>query len=595
MKDLIEICAGGLRLYFDQRTLFVRRIEWEGEEMVRAIYGAVRDRNWGTIEPIATAMEITEKEGRYSIHFTAECKSGGIDFLWEGKISVSETQIQFTFNGHARSEFLRNRIGLCVLHPIELCSGWPCAIEHTSGETDQGAFPLLISPFQPFFDICKISYASKSARVQIEFEGEVFEMEDQRNWSDASFKTYGTPLGLPFPKLVTRGEVVQQSVTVQFSPIAAGSTAKRKNTEAVHCDFARTFDLPLLGFESSGSESTGALLSSVAPDHLRVDCIPARAGWEQKLHRADREAYACNAGLHIAAFLGLDKERDLLAIQSAAAQLKSPVKLWLIFDAGRHVTSPETISLARRILKVSDLAAGTDENFTELNRERPAEGSDWFPCFSFNPQVHAFDDLSLIENIEAVPDVVRTAATVAPKPLVISTITLLPRTVSATTEADGQARRYDRRQASPLIAGWTIGVLNALSTSGAVRSATFFETIGPGGVIGANGAHTASYAIFEAISRWKKVAHVKHDKFGWPKCSALAGIDHNNRKLLLIANLTSEKVEIEVRAANGASALKIRELNTGDYIESTANIVRLSPGAVRCVEFDDQMILSAGV
>ena len=29
--------------------------------------------------------------------------------------------------------------------------------------------------------------------------GDVFEMEDQRNWTDASFKTYCTPLRQPFP------------------------------------------------------------------------------------------------------------------------------------------------------------------------------------------------------------------------------------------------------------------------------------------------------------------------------------------------------------------------------------------------------------
>ena len=36
-------------------------------------------------------------------------------------------------------------------------------------------------------------------------EGETFETEDQRNWSDASFKTYGTPLHLPFPVEVEEG------------------------------------------------------------------------------------------------------------------------------------------------------------------------------------------------------------------------------------------------------------------------------------------------------------------------------------------------------------------------------------------------------
>ena len=30
--------------------------------------------------------------------------------------------------------------------------------------------------------------------AELAFEGDIFEMEDQRNWTDASFKTYCTPL-----------------------------------------------------------------------------------------------------------------------------------------------------------------------------------------------------------------------------------------------------------------------------------------------------------------------------------------------------------------------------------------------------------------
>src|SRR5699024_4733859 len=41
-----------------------------------------------------------------------------------------------------------------------------------------------------------------------------FEMEDQRNWSDASYKTYSRPLELPFPYQLRAGERVHQRVRV---------------------------------------------------------------------------------------------------------------------------------------------------------------------------------------------------------------------------------------------------------------------------------------------------------------------------------------------------------------------------------------------
>jgi len=36
-------------------------------------------------------------------------------------------------------------------------------------------------------------------RAEVRLLGDVFETEDHRNWTDANFKTYGTPLRLLFP------------------------------------------------------------------------------------------------------------------------------------------------------------------------------------------------------------------------------------------------------------------------------------------------------------------------------------------------------------------------------------------------------------
>ena len=45
----------------------------------------------------------------------------------------------------------------------------------------------------------------------IGFVGEVFEIEDQRNWTDASYKTYCRPLARPFPYRIEPGETVEQT------------------------------------------------------------------------------------------------------------------------------------------------------------------------------------------------------------------------------------------------------------------------------------------------------------------------------------------------------------------------------------------------
>src|SRR5207247_7392946 len=117
--------------------------------------------------------------------------------------------------GEARSDFQRNRIGFCVLHPSRECPGRPCVVEKADGTVERGIFPRFISPHQPFKEIRSIAHeVAPGVWAEVRFEGDVFEMEDQRNWTDASYKTYCTPLGLPYPVQVRCGDRVMQSVTL---------------------------------------------------------------------------------------------------------------------------------------------------------------------------------------------------------------------------------------------------------------------------------------------------------------------------------------------------------------------------------------------
>jgi hypothetical protein len=79
----------------------------------------------------------------------------------------------------------------------------------------RGSFPRYVWAQQPFQDLKAISHeVAPGVRARIAFEGETFEMEDQRNWADASYKIYSTPLRLPFPVELKKGAKVAQSVTL---------------------------------------------------------------------------------------------------------------------------------------------------------------------------------------------------------------------------------------------------------------------------------------------------------------------------------------------------------------------------------------------
>ena len=75
--------------------------------------------------------------------------------------------------------------------------------------------PDLISPAQPIKDIAGLAFEIEGVKLDIAFFGEVFEMEDQRNWSDASFKTYCRPLVEPFAYMIPAGSTVRQEIRIK--------------------------------------------------------------------------------------------------------------------------------------------------------------------------------------------------------------------------------------------------------------------------------------------------------------------------------------------------------------------------------------------
>ncbi len=124
-----------------------------------------------------------------------------IDF--EADISIISSpgnRLTLEMKGTANSTFLKNRIGFCILHPLQNCAGHECIITHPDGSISTGRFPEEISPHQPFRNIRRMRWKiNDSLEARLQFDGDIFETEDQRNWTDASYKTYSTPLDQPYP------------------------------------------------------------------------------------------------------------------------------------------------------------------------------------------------------------------------------------------------------------------------------------------------------------------------------------------------------------------------------------------------------------
>lgn len=558
--------AGPFTAVLENGTL--RYVKLGEVEVVRGLYAAVRDRNWGTVEPRFTRYEVEEGRGSFRVLFTAEHENDEIGFVWDGEISGSgDGTIRFAMDGTARRAFLRNRIGFCVLHPMEL-AGTPVEVR-SPDRTVQGRFPEEISAHQPFFDITGMRYqAGPGAEVELVFEGDLFETEDQRNWTDASYKTYCTPLRLPFPAEVGAGERVAQSVTLKaLGEPEVGSTASREPEVVVGTEPVGT--LPPLGFgvASHGDVLTGdelERLRTLKPAHLRVGLDLAGADWRESLLRAAIEADALDAMLEVEAVTD-NEGRGLEALIEALAGERSRLARLLVFS-GLTTTRP-ALERAKRLAEAAGIDApiggGSRAFFAELNRtELPLDLMD-VVGYAISPQVHAFDDASLSETLAAQAATVESArGLVGGLPLAVGPITLkMPFNPVATgpeeePEPGELPPEVDPRQMSLFCAGWTVGSVRRLAEA---SSLTYYETTGRRGLMEKAGGSPlperfpsrsgTPFPVYHVFAELAGLAgtEVLPVETGDPLGVEALALRASGRLILLAANLTGERTSVAVR------------------------------------------------
>ena len=166
---------------------------------------------------------------RFKVTYDGMTRDAKQQFRYSAVITgESSGRLDFTAKGEAVTDFLTARTGFVVLHPIEGVAGAPARIETVDGKVSDTSFPELIDPVQPMMNLRAITHAfAPGATVECRMEGDTFEMEDQRNWTDASYKTYVRPLALPWPYTLAKGTTVEQAVRLRLEGKPAAKTGGR--------------------------------------------------------------------------------------------------------------------------------------------------------------------------------------------------------------------------------------------------------------------------------------------------------------------------------------------------------------------------------
>ena len=483
----------------------------DGVELVQRVYMAVRDAPWNTIPAVISDLVVEPGTDACRVRFHARHRHDAIDFEWDGIITgSSDGRIRYELDGVCHGTFQYSKIGFNVHHALAGAVGRRYRAQTEAGEL-RGVLPDAIDPqrivdgtlsgmFAPYRELTIEVVDGTEAVISI--EGDLMELQDHRNWTDANFKSYATPLALGFPFDSTDGHRIRQVVTIGY----AGATPTAVDTGDPELQIGPVIGgLPRfgLGMASHGrplSRGDADAVRALRPDHLRVDLVLRDGAWATALDRAVTDAQAVDAGLELAvsANSSSGEQLDVLAARLGTAGVRvDRVLVYALadgFSAFVSTTPAPIVRLVRErlspVVPGALFAGGTDQNFSDINRERPSDPVFEGLCFSVSPTIHAADDASVFENVAGAAEVVRFARTFtegAPdgRAVVISPVTIATRFgpyPAGPAAAGDLPPAVDVRQASLLGAAWTVGELGAFAAAGAA-SVTWYETTGWRGVL----------------------------------------------------------------------------------------------------------------
>jgi hypothetical protein len=582
--------AGPMSVEFDNGQL--RYLKVNGIEVLRAVGFLVRDENWGTYTPAISNLSIDQRADSFSVSFHAVCKRSDQEIAYDAKIEGSRDG-NLVFEGTAipKTDFRTARTGFVVLHPLKGVAGFPVEVEHVDGRIVKDKFPELVNPIQPFLNIRALTHeVTPGLKATVRMEGDTFEMEDHRNWTDASFKTYVRPLVLPWPYTLKAGEEVKQSIKVKLSGSAGSAKAAADKGIEIRIGQPARDTLQPLGLGVPAEEIEHAvkhlgLLKLAAPRFLVCHFDPRQKDGLKELYgyRVLCEQTGAEAVLEIVieSVDGYKKELQQVAdlVKQSGLKLASlevvPVgDLKSVLPGGPRPPAPpleDLYAAARGAFTGIKLGGGMFSFFTELNRKRvPAQRLD-FVNNTTCPIVHAADDRSVMETLEALPYQVSTARSF----IATTRYRIGPSGIGCRDNPHGATwtpnpqnvrvclTKLEPRQRGLFGAAWTLGYIATFARTG-IEAISMGAPTGPLGIIYRNAEHKqpwydelsgpAVFPVYHVISgltrgTGQKLVQVTSSDNQKVECLAYRG---KGGTTLWLSNLTAAEQTVQIAGAKGA-------------------------------------------
>lgn len=195
---------------------------YRGEQVCSRLYVALRDPLWRTAKLI-TRRRVAR---RTSLGFMVEADAVS------GGPMPAEVALRYTADGDgltaevvvtATAAFEYRRIGFCVLFPMQAYAG-EHATAWRAGVAAPVRFPREVLT-RADDDLAAVRFHRPfdrldTRRMEWAFDGEPFEFEDQRNWTDPSYKAYSCPPERDQVMRAVAGQRFTQRIRVRARPAA---------------------------------------------------------------------------------------------------------------------------------------------------------------------------------------------------------------------------------------------------------------------------------------------------------------------------------------------------------------------------------------
>ena len=543
--DTTRVTHGGFTL--DLAHAAIRNITYEGAQLIDLLYTAIRPLDWSTLTPDEHSEDIQVIGSNCVITITDEF-TGVMTSQTRVTLSDSNTfSVDYGLQG--LTEYSINRWGVCICLNT---ADWMGSSVLSSGKTyslmeDIAPQRVVDGVIQGLFPAsAEMHFVAPDQRfIKVLSDGKVLEAEDQRNWTDNTYKIYSGSLSEPRPFITKAGSVWKQSVGFEVgSPNQTISDPSKILVREIEA-------LPSIGLQFNGD-------SLLAPDDLEKAFILLGID-----HLRVNEESLTPQKVATTASSGLTLEAALLSSNSGAELKAEVLKLshrvpdgsrLLIQREGRGVVDahdlPENNSL-------NTFIPGSDAYLVDLHKAKHDFGD--AISYSMAPTIHSSDSETIFKTLATQGETVEFAQKYLAPQVSISPITFSTRGNPETghsRQARGIFTNPDFALSIRSIEGaaWTLGSIFALASANAF-SGTWHELFGEFGIIYPQSGSVKFSPTFHAISALD--AHSAHKiTIATSLDNSWVAFENREAKIILVASLRPWTLEITKKVLAGYKSIQ---------------------------------------